>query len=262
MLYGPFVRSGKIKLNTTLEQLNLNDVGGLLPIEKRATIKDVLTARSGVYHAASNAGDASDAAPERGSVRPGSYFLYNNWDFNVAGYILEKETGLNIYDIVDSILAKPLMLQDWDKNIQRKMGDSTRSIYKAYHLWFSTRDMARIGYLMLRKGDWQRMAILSHDWVKLITTPVTTYSETVKNRSDYFDLSYGYFWWIWDSHIKNKFYLGAYTASGAFGQFITIFPALDLVIAHKTNYDDYGRGTPAKTYFLRIIEKLLEAKTN
>jgi CubicO group peptidase (beta-lactamase class C family) len=50
MLYGPFIENGTIKLNTNIEQLRLDDIGGLLPIEKKATIKDLLTARSGVYH--------------------------------------------------------------------------------------------------------------------------------------------------------------------------------------------------------------------
>ncbi|MEO5997521.1 MAG: serine hydrolase [Chitinophagaceae bacterium] len=261
MLYGAFVEKKKILLDKTLKELGMDDIGGLLPIEKMATIRDLLTARSGVYHPASNPGDATAMAPARGSVEPGSFFLYNNWDFNVAGYILEKETGLNIYDITDSILTKPLMFQDWNRSIQHKTGDSTLSKYMAYHLWFSTRDMARIGYLMLRKGQWREKTILSSDWVKLITTPVTSYEETVSNHTNYFDFSYGYLWWIWDNHVKNKFYKGGYTASGAFGQFITVLPALDLVIAHKTNYDDYGRNTPTETY-LRIVEKLFRAKTN
>lgn len=93
MLYGPFVENGKIKLHTTLEQLGLDDIGGLLPVERKATIKDLLTARSGVYHPASNEGDASAMAPKRGSVQPGSFWLYNNWDFNIAGYILEQQSG-------------------------------------------------------------------------------------------------------------------------------------------------------------------------
>ena len=152
MLYGPFVKNGKVDLSKTIEQLGLDDIGGLLPMEKKATIKDLLTARSGVYHPASNPGDATDMAPKRGIVQPGSFWLYNNWDFNIAGYILEKETNKNIYELVDSILAKPLHMQDWKKEAQRKSGDMTRSNYPAYHMWFSTGDMARIGYLMLRKG--------------------------------------------------------------------------------------------------------------
>src|SRR5688572_29998151 len=173
MLYGPFIENGKIKLNTTIEQLGLDDVGGLLPIEKGATIKDLLTARSGVYHPASNEGDASAMAPRRGGVKPGSFWLYNNWDFNIAGYILEKQTQRSIYQLIDSILVKPLQMQDWRMEVQRKTGDSTRSKYLAYHMWFSTRDMARIGYLMLRNGNWEEQQIIPHNWVKTITSPIT-----------------------------------------------------------------------------------------
>ncbi len=133
MLYGPFVENGKIKLNTTIEQLRLNDVGGLLPVETKATIKDLLNARSGVYHPASNEGDASAMAPKRGSVQPGSFWLYNNWDFNIAGYILEQQTGKSIYELIDSMLAKPLHMQDWRMDAQRKTGDTTKSKYLAYH---------------------------------------------------------------------------------------------------------------------------------
>jgi len=35
MLYGPFVDNGNINLSTTIEQLHIDDVGGLLPIEKK-----------------------------------------------------------------------------------------------------------------------------------------------------------------------------------------------------------------------------------
>src|SRR5207253_3580003 len=139
---------------------NLEDVGGLLPIEKKATILNLLTARSGVYHPASTLGDAHLQAPNRGSVKPGSFWLYSNWDFNIAGYILEKETGKNFYDLVDSLLVKPLHMQDWKREIQHTYGDSTRSIYPAYQMWFSTRDMARIGYLMLKNGKWKDQQVI------------------------------------------------------------------------------------------------------
>jgi CubicO group peptidase (beta-lactamase class C family) len=51
---------------------------------------------------------------------------------------------------------------------------------------------------------------------------------------------------------------GAYTASGAFGQFITIVPALDLVIAHKTAAPS-SRNVPAEVYFSTILPKALAA---
>jgi CubicO group peptidase (beta-lactamase class C family) len=259
MLYGPFVANGKINLDKSVRELGLDDVGGLLPTEKDATIRNLLTARSGVYHPASNEGDQSAMAPKRGSVKPGSFFLYNNWDFNAAGYILEKETGQNIYDIIDSVLAKPLSMQDWDRSLQKKYGDSTRSVFPAYHMWFSTRDMARLGYLMLRNGTWNGKKILSKEWVKTITSPITSYSEALKNKTNYFSFGYGYLWWIWNAPNEKEAFQSGYSATGAFGQFITVLPKLDLVIAHKTNYDDYRRSTPTEIY-LKILDKLVEAK--
>ncbi len=258
MLYGPFVENGTIKLTTTIGQLGLDDIGGLLPIEKKATIKDLLTARSGVYHPASNEGDASAMAPKRGSVSPGSFWLYNNWDFNIAGYILEQQTGKSIYRLIDSIFAKPLQLQDWKIEAQRKTGDTTRSKYLAYHMWFSTRDMARLGYLMLRKGTWKTKQVLPASWVASTTSTVTSNKEAAQNKTAYFHFGYGYLWWIWDAPYNKGVYEGAYTASGAFGQFITIIPKLDLVVAHKTKYE-YERQVPTETY-LKIINKLIAAK--
>jgi CubicO group peptidase (beta-lactamase class C family) len=257
MLYGPFVEKGKIDLSTTIEQLHVDDIGGLLPIEKKATIKDLLTARSGVYHAASNEGDASAMAPKRGGVEPGSFWLYNNWDFNVAGYILEQQTGKNIYQLIDSILARPLQMQDWNINEQRKTGDTARSKYLAYHMWFSTRDMARIGYLMLRNGRWKNEQIIPAKWVKTTTSVVTTYKKAVEEKTAYFHFGYGYLWWIWDEPYNKGVYRGAYSATGAYGQFITVLPELDLVVAFKTKYE-YGRQTPTDLY-LTVLDKLVAA---
>ena len=56
MMYGNYVAKGVIDLTQTVGDLEIQDVGGLLPIEKTATVLDLITARSGVYHAAANTG--------------------------------------------------------------------------------------------------------------------------------------------------------------------------------------------------------------
>ncbi|MEO7726776.1 MAG: serine hydrolase, partial [Burkholderiales bacterium] len=89
-LFGNYVTSGKIRLDKTLQDLGIDDIGGLSTTEKEATVRDLLSARSGIYHPASNPGDDSESAPARGSVSHGTYFLYNNWDFNALGAIFEK----------------------------------------------------------------------------------------------------------------------------------------------------------------------------
>ena len=262
ILYGPFVEIGKIKLNKTLEQLNIDDLNGLLPIEKKATILNLLTSRSGVYHEANYFGDEFSIAPKRGTVIPGSLFLYNNWDFNLAGYLFENLTGVGIYDAVDSMLARPMKMEDWNRKIQHKDADISKSKYPAYPMWFSTRDMARIGYLMLRNGQWGNKQIVSPNWVRTITTPFTSFKEANDYKPAYYlngaylrYFGYGYMWWVWDSPKNQGVYEGAYTAQGNFGQYITILPVLDLVIAHKTK-SAYERFT---SNYLTILSKLIEA---
>ena len=245
MMYGKYVENGTIDLNKTVGALGLDDIQGLSMEEKEATVNDLITARSGVYHPASNGGDSKDK-PARGTYRHGEHYLYNNWDFNAAGEVFEIFTGKNIYDAFGEDIAKPLNMQDWDRERQKKTGDLSVSRFPAYHFHFSTRDMARIGYLMLRNGQWEDTQVISEDWIKKTTSVVSTYEE-VQSKERF---SYGYMWWLFDESAP-KFqphYKGAYTAWGAMGQYITVIPELDMVVAFKTD-STYGRRTPSDAYF-------------
>ena len=248
MLYGKYVTNGHIDLNKTIEELGIDDVDGILPIEKKATIEDLISARSGVYHPEGYPGGVAQFAPKRGSVKPGSYWLYNNWDFNVAGFVFEQEAGRNIYDEIEDQLAIPINMQDWDRSLQKKQGDTSFSKYLAYPMWFSTRDMARIGLLMLNRGKWNNEQVIAENWIDEMIKQRTTSKETVKNVPIYRDrgveLGYGYMWWLWentdDKRLKN-----AYSALGAMGQSITIYPEIGVVVAFKTK-EAYGRRNSGK----------------
>ncbi len=245
MLYGNYVADGTIDLELTLEELGMDDVQGLLPIEKRARILDLVTARSGVYHPASNAGDNLADAPPRGSQEPGTYYLYSNWDFNAAGTVFEQLTGRNIYDALETDLALPLGFEDWDRSIHGKTGDATRSRNLAYHITLSTRDMARIGHLMLLGGIWGEERVLPQGWAERITSVVTPSEEMNPEGLRGGEFGYGYMWWVWDGPAVPEGFEGAYSGRGAYGQFITVIPSLDMAVAHKTvpdaqtPWDDY-----------------------
>lgn len=258
ILYGRWVKDGTIKLETTLGELGMDDQGGLLPNEKRATVHQLITARSGVYHPASNSGDDLASAPPRGSQEPGTYMLYNNWDFNAAGAAFELITQRNIYDELEVQLARPLGFQDWDRNAQRKTGNLTVSRNPAYHMHLSTRDMARIGLLMLNEGRWNGTQVIDREWARQIVSVVTPLAamNPARRREGYF--GYGYMWWIWDGPRAVGPFKGAYTARGAVGQWITVMPAVNLVIAHKTN-SVYERTTSWES-FHRLLELLLDAR--
>jgi len=257
MLYGIYVERGAIDLDQTLEQLGIDDLGGLTAEEKQATVRHLLSARSGIYHAASNGGDDAASAPPRGSQRPGAYYLYNNWDFNALGTIFEQRTGKDIYDAVGEHLGRPLQMQDWDRSIQRKSGDSTRSRHLAYHINLSTRDMARIGYLMLRGGNWAGTQIVPRAWVKESTSAITRVSEMNPPRRRQGPFGYGYLWWVFDRPELGPTYQGAFTGLGAVGQQILVMPALDLVVVHKTRPGE-GRSV-SHTAFLEVVGRLVRA---
>ena len=261
ILYGRHVAEGTIDLDATLEQLGLDDEGGLLPTEKQATIRDLITARSGVYHPASNDGDDSQAAPARGSQHAGEYFLYNNWDFNAAGAVFELVTGRAIYDALRDDLAVPLGMEDFDRGAQRKSGDLTISRYPAYHMWLSTRDLARIGELMLRKGRWNGTQLVPADWVESSTSAITPLTEMNPESRRSGTVGFGMMWWVWDGPAAVGAFDGAFTGAGAYGQYITVLPALDMVVAHKTAVGE-GHGFSGRTLFSEyrgILERLVEA---
>ncbi len=257
MLYGYWVENGTIDLQSTMEDIGVDDIGGLLPIEKQARIEHLITARSGVYHPASNSGDNLADAPERGSQQPGSYMLFSNWDFNAAGAVFEQLTGRDIYDEAQAQIVIPIGFQDWDRSVHEKSGDLTVSRNPAYHFHMSTRDMARIGHLMLNEGNWDGRQVISQDWARRIVSVVTALEEMhpLSRRDGYF--GYGYMWWLFDGPKATGPFEGAYTARGAIGQWITVFPAIDLVIAHKTN--SVYRRTTSWASWHRMIELLFEA---
>ncbi len=229
--------NGTIQLNWKLRDIGLTDMDGLLPLEQGATIENLITARSGIYHPAFNAGDSTASAPPRGSQRPGTYYLYNNWDFNAAGAVFERLTRTDIYDALKSDLAVPIGMEDFNRTRQRKSGDAKRSILMAYRMYLSTRDMAGIGLLRLHNGIWQDRQIASRDWVRRIASLVTSLNEM--NPPSYGSLGtgnrwgYGCMWWAWDAPNSPGPFMGAFTGMGAGGQFITISPQLDIMIAHK-----------------------------
>lgn len=248
MMYGKYVANGTINLDSSLEDLNIDDVNSLTAEEKKATVDQIINARSGIYLPAANAGSAPNM-PKRGQYQPGTHFYYNNWDFNVAGTIFEQTTGKGIYEAFQEDIATPLNFQDFVLADHRRTGNEKMSSHLAYHFLLSTRDMARLGYLMLRKGKWNDTQIIPEQWIEKTTTNVSDTDEYGMFKG------YSYMWWRYENP-EYELLEGAYSAAGAFGQFITVIPKLDMVIAHKTK-SAYERVTSVDDYD-QFVLKLLE----
>jgi CubicO group peptidase (beta-lactamase class C family) len=188
-LYGIYRERGKINLDTTLEELNIDDIPpSLTTEEKKATVRDLLKSRSGVYHeAAAESRDMVEARPMRGSHPPDTFFYYNNWDFNVLGTIFEKVTGAKIFEAFKKEIAEPLGMEDFSLDDCRYSYEENKSKHPAYNFRMTARDMARFGLLYLRKGTWNGRQIIPQDWIEQSTTAYSMSSEEM-------GLGYGYMW--------------------------------------------------------------------
>jgi CubicO group peptidase (beta-lactamase class C family) len=230
-LIGIAVSERLINLDSTLGQLNIDDnPPSLTEVEKGATVRELLEARSGVYHPAlyETPGMAKNRPP-RYSHAPGTFWYYNNWDFNVLGTIYERATGTVIFDALNHKIAKPIGMQDY----RPQDGSYVRgeaSIHPAYPIRMSARDLARFALLYLHKGSWAGRQIVPREWVQESTH---AYSRSP------FGEGYGYLWWTdyLDGAVAPTVTLpeGSFMALGAGGQYAVVIPALDLVIVHRVD---------------------------
>ncbi|WP_234683913.1 serine hydrolase domain-containing protein [Bradyrhizobium monzae] len=175
-LFGVAIDRGQVNTESTLGQLGIDDTApSLSSEEKRATVRQLLMARSGVYHpAAYETSEQKVMRPPRGAHPPGTFWYYNNWDFNALGAIYEKATASNIFDGFEKVIARPLGMQDFTAHDGTFVGDGS-SLYPAYVFSMSTRDLARFGWLFLNKGQWNGVSVVPSQWTAESTN---AYSET------------------------------------------------------------------------------------
>ena len=55
--------------------------------------------------------------PARGAHEPGTWWWYNNWDFNVAGAIFERCAGQGVHEAFAQRIAAPLGMRDFTGRI-------------------------------------------------------------------------------------------------------------------------------------------------
>jgi CubicO group peptidase (beta-lactamase class C family) len=143
---------------------------------------------------------------------PGELFNYSNGNANLVSALITRLTGKPEEDYAREKLFAPLGIADWhwDRDPQ---GLTTGE----GELFLLPRDMAKIGYLYLRHGEWEGKPLLPQGWADVLNhTIVNMHASHDPNQS------YSNFFWIFpDRHV--------YTASGKDGQLIMVFPDLDVV---------------------------------
>jgi len=224
ILYGIAIAEGEIDPAATLADLSIDDLSPLTAEEKQATVADLLKSRSGVYHPCVY-GNEPDR-PARGSHAPGTFWYYNNWDFNALGTIYGQQTGRTLSKAFQQFVAGLLAMQDFTpEDIFDLPGPE--SLHPVYKMRFSARDLARVGQVFLKRGLWGQQRILPQQW---IIDSVTPWSDLGGGRG------YGFLWWTAQANAAGdsmSVNVPLYYASGAGGQYIIVIKALDLVVVHR-----------------------------
>jgi CubicO group peptidase (beta-lactamase class C family) len=252
-LIGIAVAEGKINLNDTLEKLGIDDKKpSLTAEEKQATVLQLLEARSGVYHAAAyETKGMLEQKPARGSHAPGTFWYYNNWDFNTLGYIYEQAADSKIFDAFYREIGQPIGMQDFTPRDGRYISDPD-SRYPAYVFEMSARDFARFALLFLHGGKWNAAQLVPEDWVKASTRP---YSDAESG-------GYGYLWWTGDSASgapqEIVFPKGSFWAEGHLGQYAVVVPSLDLIVVNRVD-DGLTKRTVHKRQMAKLVRLAVDA---
>jgi len=182
-LYGIAVAKKQVDLKKTLAELGIDDKPpSLAAAEKKATVRDLLMARSGVYHeAAYESAPQAGRRPERGSHGPGTFWYYNNWDFDVLGVILRDATGEDRFAAVEKYLARPLQMEDFTPADGRYFYNAATE-HPAYPMRFTARDLARFGWLYLNRGKWGDQQVVPAQWVAESTKHKALFGCGPRNR--------------------------------------------------------------------------------
>ena len=167
--------------------------------------------------------------------KPGTTFLYDTGETDLAGILLTRATKRHLADYLsEKIWSKIGTEQDavW-------MLDQAGEELGGCCISMTLRDYARFGLFFMHGGKAGRRDVLPEGWVKAASTAQTP--------TDYPGLGYGYFWWIHDN--------GTYEAEGIFGQSIFLDPANDLVIVTNSAWpaaDDDKYWAAQDAYFAAV----------
>lgn len=154
--------------------------------------------------------------------KPGTHFKYNTAATFMQSAIVQKQTGLPVFDYLQPRLFAPLGIvgASWATNFQ---GISLGG----YGLKVRTEDIAKFGQLYLQKGKWNGKQLIPEAWVTEATAKQVSNGSNPK--SDW-DQGYGYQFW------RSRH--GAYRGDGAFGQYCVVMPEQDAVLAITSGVKD------------------------
>ena len=197
--------------------------------KRRITLRHLLTMSSGLewhedlaYDDPKNSADVMEATRDWVQYvidqpmvsEPGKIFVYNSGATELLAYIFKKVTGRNVDDYAAEYLFQPLGVHYFWKHTPLGLPDTEGGLYLA------SRDLARIGLLVLQGGLWEGKQIVPADWIKESVAPAISTGDG--------GWKYGFQWWLVPYGQSGERL--AWAAHGFGGQQLILVPEYDLIV--------------------------------
>jgi CubicO group peptidase (beta-lactamase class C family) len=170
-------------------------------------------------------GRKGDPRPLR---RPGEYWEYNDVRVNRLSLALLRRFGRPLPEVFAERIMQPIgASSDWSWHGYRTSvvdvdGKQIESVSGGTHwgggMLIHAEDQARLGLLMLRRGEWNGKQLLPESWIDESLRPCPLKP------------TYGFLWWLNTDHARySSAPAGSFFASGAGGNLTWVDPGNDLV---------------------------------
>ncbi len=180
---------------------------------QRITIEDLLTMRSGFVVDTKMRTISKqwikDYLAHPMNAEPGTRFAYDSIDTYLLSAILQRVTGKTLLQYLKDRIFRPLHINEvkWEYSPE---GITTGG----WGLYLQPESMAKFGQLLLQKGKWKGRQLIPANWVEQMM------EKHVSNKQGD---DYCYQMWRCGNHDAAR-------ADGAYGQYIYVMPANDMVI--------------------------------
>lgn len=164
---------------------------------------------------------------------PGSVFTYTTPGCQILSAIFTEATGQKLEDFAWNHLFSKLGMsgeRPWNE-------DSHDYNYGGVSLNLTAPDMLAIGRMFLNNGELNGEQIVSDGWILESTSTKISFGES------YFSSGYAYLLWTGE-----KEGIRYYFANGYGGQFIFIFPSINLVVVAQSEINNPYRNSDSQWY--------------
>ncbi len=174
-------------------------------------------------------------------AQPGQTFRYNSGALHLLSVILSVATNMSTQEFAKQYLFGPLGIAQsyWEKDKQGYNNGGAG-------LNITPHDMIKIGQLILNRGEFNGNRIISKDWIdKTIQTNIST------NNAQPYGPGYGFCWWTGQNSKGNYAF-----ANGYGGQFIVVFPALNLVVTATNEWNNVSSSS-ANNNWMQTLDLIM-----